>query len=110
MLSAVVVVLATVAVLLALLWAFQRRVIYVPFPADVPPVATVLAAAREVTLRTDDVLELGGWFVAAGEPVRAIAVLVAAVNAGNRSLRAPLAAALARQACRPPLRLPRVRT
>jgi hypothetical protein len=30
-LGAVVVVLATVAVLLALLWAFQRRLIYLPF-------------------------------------------------------------------------------
>jgi uncharacterized protein len=97
MLGAVVVVLATVAVLLALLWAFQRRLIYLPFPAHVPPVATVLAAAREVTLRTDDGLELGAWLVAASEPDRAIAVLVAAGNAGNRSLRAPLAAALARQ-------------
>jgi fermentation-respiration switch protein FrsA (DUF1100 family) len=96
MLAAVVVVLATAAVLLALLWAFQRRLIYLPFPADVPPVATVLAAAREVTLRTDDGLELGAWFVPASEPDRAIAVLVAAGNAGNRSLRAPLAAALAR--------------
>jgi uncharacterized protein len=97
MLGAVVVVLATVAVLLALLWAFQRRLIYVPFPDEVPPVATVLAAAREVTLRTDDGLELGGWFVPATGPDRAIAVLVAAGNAGNRSLRAPLAAALARE-------------
>jgi uncharacterized protein len=97
MLGAVVVVLATAAVLLALLWAFQRRLIYLPFPDDVPPVATVLAAAREVTLRTDDGLELGAWFVPASEPNRAIAVLVAAGNAGNRSLRAPLAAALARK-------------
>jgi uncharacterized protein len=96
MLGAAVVVLATAVVLLALLWAFQRRLIYLPFPADVPPVATVLAAAREVTLRTDDGLELGAWFVPASEPDRAIAVLVAAGNAGNRSLRAPLAAALAR--------------
>jgi fermentation-respiration switch protein FrsA (DUF1100 family) len=95
MLGAFVVVLAMVAVLLALLWAFQRRLIYLPFPADVPPVATVLAAAHEVTLRTDDGLELGGWFVPASEPDGAIAVLVAAGNAGNRSLRAPLAAALA---------------
>jgi uncharacterized protein len=96
MLGAVVVVLATVAVL-ALLWAFQRRLIYLPFAADVPPVATVLAAAREVTLRTEDGLELGAWFVPATGPDRAIGVLVAAGNAGNRSLRAPLAAALARK-------------
>jgi hypothetical protein len=37
MLGAVVVVLATVAVLLALLWAFQRRLTYLPFPAHGRP-------------------------------------------------------------------------
>jgi uncharacterized protein len=78
-------------------WAFQRRLIYLPFPADVPSVATLLAGAREVTLRTDDGLDLGGWFVPPTGPDRTIAVLVAAGNAGNRSLRAPLAAALARK-------------
>jgi uncharacterized protein len=96
MIGAVVGVLATFAVLLALLWAFQRRLIYLPFPADVPPVTTVLAAAREVALRTDDGLQLEAWLVPASEPDRAMGVLVAAGNAGNRSLRAPLAAALAR--------------
>jgi uncharacterized protein len=39
MLAAVVIVLAVVALLLALLWALQRRLIYLPFPADVPPAA-----------------------------------------------------------------------
>jgi fermentation-respiration switch protein FrsA (DUF1100 family) len=97
MFGAVVVVLAAVALLLALLWALQRRLIYLPFPAEVPPAAAVLADAREVTLRTDDGLELGAWFVAAGEPDTGMAVLVAPGNAGNRSLRAPLAAALARR-------------
>jgi uncharacterized protein len=97
MLGAVVVVLATAALLVMLLWALQRRLIYLPFPADVPPVATVLPTAREVTLRTDDGLELGAWLVPASEPGRTTAVLVAAGNAGNRSLRAPLAAALARK-------------
>jgi pimeloyl-ACP methyl ester carboxylesterase len=94
MLAAAVFVLAAAALLLVLLWALQRRLIYLPFPADVPPAATLLPAAREVTLRTDDGLELGAWFVPA--PAAAAAVLVAPGNAGNRSLRAPLAAALAR--------------
>jgi alpha-beta hydrolase superfamily lysophospholipase len=87
-------VLAAVVLLLALLWALQRRLIYLPFPAAVPPAATVLAGAREVTLRTVDGLELGAWFLPHGEPDRHMAVLVAPGNAGNRSLRAPLAAAL----------------
>ena len=97
MVAAAVFVLAAAALLLALLWALQRRLIYLPFPADVPPAATLLPGAREVTLRTDDGLELGAWFVPAGEPNRGAAVLVAPGNAGNRSLRAPLAAALARR-------------
>jgi alpha-beta hydrolase superfamily lysophospholipase len=90
------VALAVLAVL-ALLWGFQRRLIYLPFPAALSSPAEVLPGAREVTLHTSDGLELGGWFVPAREPNRAIAVLVANGNAGNRSLRAPLARALARR-------------
>ena len=95
MLGAALVVLGAAALLLALLWALQRRLIYLPFPADVPLAAAVLPGAQEVTLCTDDRLRLGAWFVDPGEA--AVAVLVAPGNAGNRSLRAPLAAALARR-------------
>jgi uncharacterized protein len=73
----------------------QRRLIYFPVPAQLPRAETVLAGAREVTLRTADGLALGAWLVEAGEPDRGVAVLVANGNAGNRSLRAPLARALA---------------
>jgi hypothetical protein len=74
----------------------QRRLIYLPFPAKVPRAVDVLPGAREVTLRTADGLELGAWLVPAGEPDRGVAVLVANGNAGNRSLRAPLARSLAK--------------
>jgi fermentation-respiration switch protein FrsA (DUF1100 family) len=73
----------------------QRRLIYLPFPAQVPPAEAVVPGAREVRLRTVDGLALGAWLVEAGEPERGVAVLVANGNAGNRSLRAPLARALA---------------
>jgi fermentation-respiration switch protein FrsA (DUF1100 family) len=73
----------------------QRRLIYLPFPAKVPRAVDVIPGAREVTLRTADHLELGAWLVPAGEPDRGVAVLVANGNAGNRSLRAPLARSLA---------------
>ncbi len=96
MLGAVSVVLALVALLLALLWTLQRRLIYLPFPRAVPPAARVLPGARDVTLQTDDGLRLGAWFIAPRGPDSHLAVLVAAGNAGNRSMRAPLAAALAR--------------
>jgi uncharacterized protein len=55
----------------------------------------VVPGAREVALRTADDLELGAWLVPAGAPERGVAVLVANGNAGNRSLRAPLARSLA---------------
>src|SRR5215218_11436610 len=102
----VLVLLVAVAVLVAvvgLLWSQQRRLIYYPSPRAVPPAATVLPGAEEVSFPTEDGLRLAGWFVPAtgppgrrpGQP-RSSAVLVCNGNAGNRSLRAPLAAALAR--------------
>ena len=96
-------VLAAVVVLLAavgLLWSQQRRLIYLPAPRAVPPAATVLPGAEEVSFPTEDGLRLDGWFVPAAatsrEKGRGPAVLVCNGNGGNRSLRAPLAAALAR--------------
>ena len=74
---------------------WQRRLIYFPSPGRVSGAAAVVAGAREVTLWTVDGLVLGAWLVEAGEPDRGVAVLVANGNAGNRSLRAPLARALA---------------
>jgi uncharacterized protein len=96
MVGAAAVLAGTALLLLALLWALQRRLIYLPFPRDVPPAATVLGGAREVTLRTSDGLDLGAWWVAPADGSPPMAVLVAPGNAGNRSQRAPLAAALAR--------------
>jgi hypothetical protein len=89
------VVLLVVAVLLAVAWLMQRRMIYLPYPSRVPPVTEVLPAAREVALETSDGLTLGGWLVPPRAGDRDLTVLVAPGNAGNRSLRAPLAAALA---------------
>jgi fermentation-respiration switch protein FrsA (DUF1100 family) len=98
--------LVAAAVLLAvvgLLWSQQRRLIYYPAPRAVPPAAAVLPAAEEVSFPTEDGLELAAWFVPAASPAghgsrqrRSPAVLICNGNAGNRSLRAPLAAALAR--------------
>ena len=96
MLAAGVFVVAAAALLLAALWALQRRLIYLPFPTHLPPLATLLPGAHDVTLRTDDGVELGAWFVPAAEPGVGFAVPVAPGNAGDRSARAPLAAALAR--------------
>lgn len=94
--NAVLVVVAIVVLVVVLAWALQRRLIYLPVPAAVPPVAEVLPGAREVTLETADGLRLGAWLLPAAEPGRGMTVLVANGNAGNRSLRASLASALAR--------------
>jgi fermentation-respiration switch protein FrsA (DUF1100 family) len=93
-------VVLTVAVVLlaalALLWSQQRRLIYLPAPRAVPPAAALLPGAEEVSFPTEDGLRLDGWFLPAAAAGRGPAVLVCNGNAGNRSLRAPLAAALAR--------------
>ena len=113
------VVVAVLAAPVALLWAFQRRLLYLPAPQTVPPAASVLPGAEEVAFETADGLRLQGWFVPAaargtgpgagavdspaqplppaeGSGVAGPAVVVFNGNGGNRSLRAPLAAALAR--------------
>lgn len=72
----------------------QRRLTYLPEPAPAPPASEVLPDAREVRLHTADGLQLGAWFVPACRPGRDVTVLVANGNAGNRSVRAPLAHAL----------------
>jgi fermentation-respiration switch protein FrsA (DUF1100 family) len=106
-----IILVVVAAVLLApigLLWAFQRRLIYLPAPRAVPPAASVLPTAEEVTFATADGLRLGGWFVparpragtgggaVANPATRSPGVLVCNGNGGNRSLRAALADALSR--------------
>ena len=89
-------VVVTVAVLLSLTWALQRRLIYFPDPGPVPAAASVLPGGEDVAFRTEDGLRLAGWFVpAAGGDAPAATVLVLNGNGGNRYARAPLASALA---------------
>jgi uncharacterized protein len=103
-LLSLLIVVAVPLAALGLLWALQRRLIYLPAPRAVPPAAAVLPGAEEVAFRTGDGLRLGGWFVPAARGARdrrqasrpGPAVLVCNGNAGNRWLRAPLAAALSR--------------
>ena len=66
-----IILLVVAALLLApigLLWAFQRRLIYLPAPRAVPPATSVLPGAEEVSFITADGLRLGGWFVPALPP------------------------------------------
>ena len=82
-----------VVVLTALLWAFQRHLVYLPDAGPGQPAAAVLPGARDVVLETADGLSLAGWYLPGPAP-DAPAVLVANGNGGHRELRAPLAAAL----------------
>ncbi|MDQ3485320.1 MAG: alpha/beta hydrolase [Actinomycetota bacterium] len=95
MIRAAVIVSAVVVLLLAIGWGLQRRLIYLPTTAPVPSASTVIPGARDVELHTSDGLVLGAWLVPAKNPARSITVLVANGNAGDRSVRAPLARALA---------------
>ena len=71
--------------------AVQRRLIYFPEAAAVPPAAEVLPGGRDVALRTSDGLDLGAWFFPPTTTGRDVAVLVAPGNGGNRAGRAELA-------------------
>jgi uncharacterized protein len=89
------VVVAMVLFVVLFSWVFQRRLIYLPYTGAVPSAATMLAGARDVQLTTSDGLRLGAWYVPARRPAGTFTVLVANGNAGDRSMRAPLARALA---------------
>lgn len=89
------VLVALVTVSLAVLWVLQRRLIYFPSPGPVPKAGEVMDGGRDVTLETSDGVDLDAWFFPARPRGTDIAVLVANGNAGDRSLRAPLAEALA---------------
>lgn len=73
---------------IALLWVFQRSLIYLPTQSvPEPPIDFV-----EVSYDTEDRMTLAAWLLEA-EPARG-AVVVFNGNAGNRSHRVPLARAL----------------
>ena len=92
-LRAVLVVVLLLAVLMGLLWAVQRRLVYLPDDGPVPAAADAIPGGRDVRLTTADGLTLGAWFLPGATP-DAPAVLVANGNGGHRGLRAPLARAL----------------
>jgi fermentation-respiration switch protein FrsA (DUF1100 family) len=90
-----VAVVVLVAVVVALTWVFQRRLIYLPFGAPDGPAGAYLDGGRDVVLHTEDGLELTAWWAPATGPARGRTVLVAPGNGGSRMLRVPLAQALA---------------
>jgi fermentation-respiration switch protein FrsA (DUF1100 family) len=87
------ILIAVAVAVLALVWIFQRRLMYFPDARVLSPANVGIPRAEEVTFATGDGLQLAGWFVPAIEATRST-ILVFNGNAGNRSYRAPLAHAL----------------
>ena len=87
--------LVLLALILAVVWTQQRRLIYFPFGAVPDPRAVGLEGAIPVTFPTADGLVLNGWFVSR-TPTPHFTAIVFNGNAGHRAFRAPLADALAR--------------
>lgn len=89
----ITVLVAGLLVAVAVIWIAQRRLIYFPIQA-VPDPETIQPGIEEVTYATEDGLTLSAWWVPAAGSMNAGTVVVFNGNAGNRSHRAPLAAAL----------------
>ncbi|MDR7346086.1 alpha/beta hydrolase [Enteractinococcus fodinae] len=87
------VLIVIVAVVVGLIWALQRSMIYFPDTSAVPPAGEVLAGGQDVTLHTADGLELDAYFAppASESQDRELAVLVSPGNAANRYNRVGLA-------------------
>jgi hypothetical protein len=83
------VVVVLLALVIGLLWGFQRSLVYLPQGAP----TAVPRGAQDVVLRTGDGLELAAWWFPAAVD-DAPAVLVANGNGGHRGMREPLARAL----------------
>ncbi len=79
--------------LVAVVWAGQRRLVYFPHRVMADPASLGLADAEVVAIPTEDGETLGAWFLAP-PPGDAFTAIVFNGNAGNRAYRAELAEAL----------------
>jgi protein-L-isoaspartate(D-aspartate) O-methyltransferase len=87
-------VVAVVAIVLALAWSLQRRMIYFPMVHVPPPGESGLAGIEAVRFTTSDGLELQAWFLPVEHPPPRPTVIVFNGNAGNRAHRVELGDAL----------------
>ncbi|HVS62124.1 MAG TPA: alpha/beta fold hydrolase [Thermoanaerobaculia bacterium] len=77
-----------------LVFVLQRRLIYFPSLDPVPSGTRLPTNVRELQIPTSDGLTLGAWLIPARKEASAAIVIVFNGNAGDRSLRLPLAEAL----------------
>ena len=87
-------VIGLVGLAVALLWFFQRALIYFPESELPEPAAVGLPTAETVTFETEDGLTLGGWLIPPRGNVSGYTVIVFNGNAGHRGYRAGLAGQL----------------
>lgn len=80
---------AVVVTIVAVVFAFQSKLVYFPSPGPLPSAEEVLPGGRDVRLVTADGLMLGGWHFEV--PDAPATVIVFPGNGGNRLGRAPLA-------------------
>ncbi len=90
MIGAVLALVALAAIVVFAAPAIQRRLLYLP-GRRIPPPDAVLPGAEEVTLRTDDALDLRAWYLAPPSGGPGTTVVVFHGNAGTIADRAPLA-------------------
>ena len=88
-------VLIALAILLVLLWAGQRRLMYLPLGSVLPPADAGVPEAEGFSVSTADGLSLGAWFLASARHTPLATVILFNGNAGNRSHRGPLGRRLA---------------
>jgi fermentation-respiration switch protein FrsA (DUF1100 family) len=96
LLRVVLVVVIIWAAVVAAAWLFQRSMIYLPITGAPPSARTFLDRGEDVTFETTDGLRLAAWFVLPEGSASGTTILVFNGNAGDRSLRLPLAQALSK--------------
>jgi hypothetical protein len=85
----VLIAVAVVVTIVAVVFAFQRKLVYFPSPGPLPSAEEVIAGGRDVRLVTADGLLLNGWHFEL--PDAPATVIVFPGNGGNRLGRVPLA-------------------
>ncbi|KOV89903.1 alpha/beta hydrolase [Nocardia sp. NRRL S-836] len=91
--GSVLIAVAVVVTIVAVVFSFQRKLVYFPSPGPLPSAGEVLPGGRDVRLVTADGLVLQGWHVEVRDAPAT--VLVFPGNGGNRLGRVPLARELA---------------
>jgi fermentation-respiration switch protein FrsA (DUF1100 family) len=94
LLSVLLTVVGAYLLVVVLAFVFQRKMMYLPGWGSAPEARTYLGNGEDVTLETGDGLRLGAWYLPATRP-DGVTVVLFNGNAGDRSIRAPLGAAIA---------------